>query len=458
MRHFIFLILCLAAVLPLWAQDDATETPDDDDDKVLELGESVSGALTQSESARNYLFTAEEGKTVLITLVSEDFDTFLVLKDSDGNELTTDDDSGPGALDSRIGPFVVPEDGEYIISVESYSHHFDSVGATETGSYTLTLTEAISRRIEYTQDVSDELTTVSSEAFYIFRGRQGDLITITMTSQDFNARVRLLHQETLLAASDNFATGTDSAIITGTMLPEDGEYMVAAGSVYTGETGAFTLEVTRTDVTALEYGDRVEARIDSGAPLLYYNFEGSEGDIVDFRVEGKDDFDTTLTINGTDGSQIAYEDDTFDLDPAVTDLILPQDGIYTVLVQPYQLSGTGNVVVTLERGELISLDDGMQEIELTEGDTRETISFAGEAGTTVRLTMTVVEGGTASPNITIMQSQQTLAYTNASNVARQSFDFSVLDDAPVYIQLDNYTYGKITLRFELETVEEEEQG
>lgn len=447
MRVLMFLLLGLLLALPVTAQES-------DDSSTVTFNEPVSASLTTAAPQMAYIFMGENGQTVLITLTSDDFDTFLILRDADGNELTRDDDSGPGPLDSRIGPYVLPTDGPYTVVVDSYSHHFNTNGGVETGSFTLAVSPVTSERIAYDATINAALTDEAPEHYYVFNGAAGDLVTVALESRAFETRLRLRRGDQLLAAADSFASGTDLALIAGLTLPEDGDYVIIAGGVYPDATGSFELTLSRTPVTEIDYNSSIDGTIDAGNRLLYYSFDGAAGDIVSLRVVGASDFDTTLTVNAPDGSQLAFQDDTFDLDPAITDLILTESGTYTVLVQPYQIGGSGTVALALTQGELLTLDDGVQVIEFAEGNTREIVSFTGEADAVMRLTLIVEDGDFVSPNLTVTQDGQTLAYTSASGVARQSFDFTVAADGPVYVQIEDYTYDPVRLRLEMEPVGE----
>ncbi len=74
------------------------------------LGETVSGTLSENETRAVYTFQGSGGTTVTITLMSDDFDAYLVLQDSAGSTLAEDDDSA-GQLNSLIS-FALPADGE----------------------------------------------------------------------------------------------------------------------------------------------------------------------------------------------------------------------------------------------------------------------------------------------------------------------------------------------------------
>ena len=50
----------------------------------------------------------------------EQFDPFTTVCDSDGNEVVTDDDSGPEALDSLIEDFEAEDGEDYLIAVTGF--------------------------------------------------------------------------------------------------------------------------------------------------------------------------------------------------------------------------------------------------------------------------------------------------------------------------------------------------
>ncbi|WP_416673019.1 trypsin-like peptidase domain-containing protein [Egbenema bharatensis] len=96
------------------------------------LDESSSQVLEEDGSLYNeYEFTGEEGQSISIYMESEDFDTFLVLTDAEGEVLAQNDDISSSNLNSLIN-FTLPAAGTYRIMANS----FDSSGR---GNYTLTV-------------------------------------------------------------------------------------------------------------------------------------------------------------------------------------------------------------------------------------------------------------------------------------------------------------------------------
>jgi hypothetical protein len=104
------------------------------DQRVLRPGSTVSGSLTRTdptlsrgEHYHTYTFQGQAGDRVVISLSSDEFDTYLgVLRD--GAVLASNDDAG-GTTNSQV-ELTLPATGAYAVRVTSF-------GAGETGRYTL---------------------------------------------------------------------------------------------------------------------------------------------------------------------------------------------------------------------------------------------------------------------------------------------------------------------------------
>ncbi len=98
----------------------------------IAYGDTVSATRTASQDDQ-YTFTGSAGDEIEILLTSEDFDTYLELRDAGGLVIAQDDDSA-GSLDSLI-TFTLPSSGEFVIIARAFS---DSAA----GAYTLSLTSS----------------------------------------------------------------------------------------------------------------------------------------------------------------------------------------------------------------------------------------------------------------------------------------------------------------------------
>lgn len=81
----------------------------------------VTGTIDDTSTAVTYAFLASAGDVITITMdhTSGDLDPLLLLFTTDGTQLASDDDSGPGK-DARITAFTITEDGIYYIIATRY--------------------------------------------------------------------------------------------------------------------------------------------------------------------------------------------------------------------------------------------------------------------------------------------------------------------------------------------------
>lgn len=219
------------------------------DDDMLQPGETVTGELASPSAEARYTFTGKTGDKITLTLKSSDFDPFLQLQESDGTEIASNDDFG-GSLNATVAA-TLPADATYTVIVSSTN------GA---GRYELTLEVEALALISYGEVIEGELSEEHQTRDYSFNASMGEVITITLESDDFNPYLSLREWYTEYAAvwDDDSGTGTNSFIGPYTV-PLDTQMIVTVSSAYTLDGGGqFRLLVDRVEVHPAAYGDTVE--------------------------------------------------------------------------------------------------------------------------------------------------------------------------------------------------------
>lgn len=87
---------------------------------------------------------------------------------------------------------------------------------------------------------------------------------------------------------------------------------------------------------------------EDGSLYDIYSFEGKSGNIVNITVES-DDFDTYLVLID-DNQEIIDENDDIaenDTNSALSEIVLPRDGLYRVVVNGYDKADRGNYRITI---------------------------------------------------------------------------------------------------------------
>ncbi|HEX5870871.1 MAG TPA: PPC domain-containing protein [Longimicrobium sp.] len=246
-------------------------------------GELTRGSLGSSDPRNRddsyydeWAFSGRRGETVIVTMESGAFDTYLylgTLRRGNYQEIARDDDGGDGTS-SRI-QVRLPEDGSYVIRASSLRQR--------TGPYTLTLVggraaddagwddddsepidpvygdpgtgydrrdggplSAGDRVRGRLSDADPSLDNGAAFHLYTYQARRGERLTLTLRSQEFDAYLVIGTRGgrhgigTVVARDDDGAGGRDSRI--DVALPTAGEYVIRVNSLMPA-TGEYTLEV-----------------------------------------------------------------------------------------------------------------------------------------------------------------------------------------------------------------------
>lgn len=203
----------------------------------LVYGESATGSLDNQQVARYYSFAAQAGDLVTIDLErggSGDLDAYVTLADSDFQSLIEDDDSGEGQ-NARIADYRIPADGRYHIIATRFE---GATGATR-GEYRLALDRLDNpfselppdtATLSYGTSVTGEINADNPDDLYVFYGRAGEVVSISMTRVDGNldAFLELLNNAQEVVAGNDDGGNNQNALIANYSLPTTGMYTIRA--------------------------------------------------------------------------------------------------------------------------------------------------------------------------------------------------------------------------------------
>jgi len=371
----------------------------------IAVGQTVSGRLTDGDFVRpdgsyadSYVYMGRAGERITATLRSRDFDAWLVVDDPRSDTWQEYDDDSGGDLDSEL-TVTLPHDGPYLIVA-------NSVAAQATGSYQVTLRSAgpgggsggrgtiadLGRtrlpRIAAGQTVNGQLTPddflrTDDNTYvdgYLYAGRAGERLTITMRSSAFDSWLVFDDPNGPMREIDDDSGGGNDSQLTVT-LPHDGNYVIVANSV-ARSSGPYTLSVRsggggdagpsdnggggdggdiadlgRRQLPQITAGQTVSGRLttsdflrsDDNTYADGYVYNGRAGEQITITMRS-DAFDSWLVIDDPNGPLREHDDDSGGGNDSELTVTLPHAGRYVIVANSVSARDTGPYTLTVRSG------------------------------------------------------------------------------------------------------------
>ena len=148
--------------------------------------------------------------------------------------------------------------------------------------------------------LTGQLDEAGAQASYQFEAQAGDLLVISLASNDFDARLSVTD-----AAGREIATNDDggqqtNALIADLEIPATGRYTIVAASFADAGSGQFSLTLARRSSQAIGYGSRVSGSLTPALPAARYVFSAAAGDFVSAQliVDAGDSFMELVSPDG----------------------------------------------------------------------------------------------------------------------------------------------------------------
>jgi hypothetical protein len=164
-------------------------------------------------AAAYYQFKVTPGQLIIARLISDQFDPFLRLFDSQG-QLLAENDDGDGGTGSRIAHLVLKE--------QTLQLHVTSLGNGGGGSFELSLEEKKAKPLTLGKTSAGKLDNQSTD-HWSFEGKKGESVFFNVRSSSFDPYLTIRSPDgVILRQDDNGGVGTDSLL--AIRFPRDGTY------------------------------------------------------------------------------------------------------------------------------------------------------------------------------------------------------------------------------------------
>jgi hypothetical protein len=235
--------------------------------------------------------------------------------------------------------------------------------------------------------VNGELTADQLSVHYTLEGSQGDVLLITLTSDVFDAYLRLWDSQGVELITDDDSAGNLGSRIGPYTLPADGSYTIVVDSLGHDATGPYVLKVGTIALRPIEYTQVVEGTLSPESPVAFYGFRGQQGDTV-IITASSDAMDTTvsLTREGQSYAEVSNSSGGPGAIAYVGPYTLSETGEYLVNVSTYTTGVTGDFTLSVKRVVPTPLTLGKTaEVELTDDVQVVFYSLEAQAGMVVSI-------------------------------------------------------------------------
>lgn len=354
----LFLLLAPLLAAPALAQGPRTIT----------IGQAVSDSLTgrdpvgRSRRSPYQMWTMDgrRGQKIVVDLMSDEFDPYLVVRDEEGYVVASDDDSGEDN-NARVHA-ILPRDGRYRIVAMAFGEDgrgrytlqvrgWETPDAPAPGAVTRLRTgESVDGLLEPGDEIGGD---GPFQDRWTVEARAGARLRVEMRSTDFDSYLLVLGPDGQVVGSDDDGLEGRDAVVslrataggTYTVLatsygenPSIGAYRVSLSE----ETGLFADPGT---AAAIAMGETKEGRLESGdlsgtrGLEDRWTFTGRAGQVV--RIDAiSTTFDPYAVIRFGQ-TTLDSNDDGGDGNNARIMTVLPNNGTYTIVVSAYSENRTG---------------------------------------------------------------------------------------------------------------------
>jgi hypothetical protein len=318
-----------------------------DSDVELDSGNQVvTDSLSSNSPEVEYVFEGEEGQSVLISVSSSEFDTYLVLLDENGDVIASNDDSND-SLNSQIGPFVLPYSGEYTAIVTSY--YYVNYGEVTTGEFNFRLENVVVTSSSYGEITNITIDENTGSQFIEFEGNAGDVISVSVNSNDsIDTTIALIDPTGFtLISDDDGGLGFDPEI-ERQVLPSNGRYVIMLSAFSLGDAGEVEVLVSLEDARTLDSETRT-VRLNNKESYDILVFEGQEGETVSITISLESGSIGSFTLYAEQDGIPLLNYQSLGLSQTITvGFRVPADGIVRITLQDSSAS-SAILNVELER-------------------------------------------------------------------------------------------------------------
>jgi hypothetical protein len=213
--------------------------------------QTLESAISAQVPTELFFFVGKEGDSITVTMMQDEsslavlgtmLDPYLLILGPAGQVLAFNDDMAEGTLNAQVADLVLPADGPYLVFATSLANLRAEgiMQGEEAWPYTITLEGStapedeasfslLGSTLTFGTPFNGTITPEEPVYYFFFNGEAGDVIDLTLTSEDFDTVLYLFSGKTgaRVAFNDDSEGSFNSALI-DFELPTTTRYLVFA--------------------------------------------------------------------------------------------------------------------------------------------------------------------------------------------------------------------------------------
>ncbi len=352
----------------------------------------------------------------------------------------TADDSGFVGLELVTSDSDAP--GDYTVNIRRASGNQPAVILTATA---MAAPVQASTTVGGAEAISDSL--IDGRAEIEFDGRAGQVLLISVASDDFDPAAALLDRDDAELAFNDDSRGQKDALIGPLMLPYSGKYALSISAAplmmpQGAQSGDFKVTITPISLRPISFDADIQFALSADTPALYYSLPVQTGDSLSVSLDSGGALDTLLQVVSPAGEEYAFDDDSGSgFDAELSNLIFDRAAAYVLVISTFDGGVKGAGTFTVSRNPVHSLDDGAVTIALSDKAIRDLVVFDAAEDELLVLNLEVISGHVEDLYVTAtIEGMEVMSYSTMGVPDELPLAFVTPMSGRVVITLEKFGY------------------
>ena len=288
---------------------------------------------------------------------------------------------------------------------------------------------------------------VEGRAEISFDGAAGQVLLISVASDDFDPAAALIDHDDFELAFNDDSRGQKDALIGPFKLPYSGRYALAISAAPLmmpegAQTGDFKLTITPIALRPISFDADIQFALSADTPALYYSLPVQTGDSLSVSLDSGGALDTLLQVVSPAGEEYAFDDDSGPgFDAELSNLIFDRAATYVLVISTFDGGAKGAGTVRIARNPVHSLDDGAAAIALSDKAIRDLVVFDADEDELLVLNLEVISGHVEDLYVTAtIEGMEVMSYSTMGVPDELPLAFVTPMSGRVVVTLEKFGY------------------